>query len=129
MTGKRPAGRRPPSVCWALRDTAGELRGARTYDAVGHFAVTTSEECESWPLRSPFWEPTRAANKDFLFKRIARRIQSLAEGDLSERARRRAEALARDADLRTTAQRTPPTTTGGRVTQQTYAFDTRCGAM
>ncbi len=58
---------------------------ARTYDAAGYFAVTTSEECEPWPLRSPFWEPTRAANKDFLFKRLARRIQSLAEGDLSER--------------------------------------------
>jgi hypothetical protein len=50
-----------------------------------------------------FGEPTRAGNKDFLFKRIAWRIQSLAEGDLSERARRRAETLARDADLRTTA--------------------------
>lgn len=35
-----------------------------------------------------FGEPTRAGNKDFLFKRIAWRIQSLAEGDLSERARR-----------------------------------------
>lgn len=44
-----------------------------------------------------FGEPTRAGNKDFLFKRIAWRIQSLAEGDLSERARRRADALARDA--------------------------------
>lgn len=55
-----------------------------------------------------FGEPTRAGNKDFLFKRIAWRIQALAEGDLSERARRRAEFLARDADLRTTARRTPP---------------------
>ncbi|MEK6676883.1 MAG: DUF2924 domain-containing protein [Planctomycetota bacterium] len=54
-----------------------------------------------------FGEPTRAGNKDFLFKRIAWRIQSLAEGDLSERARRRAEELGRDADLRTTAPRTP----------------------
>ncbi len=35
--------------------------------------------------------------KDFLFKRIAWRIQSLAEGDFSERARRRAELLARGA--------------------------------
>jgi len=46
-----------------------------------------------------FGEPTRAGNRDFLFKRIAWRIQSLAEGDLSERARRRADVLARDADL------------------------------
>ncbi|MCO6436930.1 MAG: DUF2924 domain-containing protein [Phycisphaerae bacterium] len=59
-----------------------------------------------------FGEPTRAGNKDFLFKRIAWRIQSLAEGDLSERARRRAELLARDTDLRTTAPRTPLTAVG-----------------
>lgn len=60
-----------------------------------------------------FGEPTRAGNKDFLFKRIAWRIQSLAEGDLSERARQRAELLARDADLRTTAPRNPTTAAGG----------------
>ncbi|MBI4582147.1 MAG: DUF2924 domain-containing protein, partial [Planctomycetes bacterium] len=46
-----------------------------------------------------FGEATRSGNKDWLWKRIAWRIQSLAEGDLSERARRRAELLARDADL------------------------------
>ena len=64
-----------------------------------------------------FGEPTRAGNKDFLFKRIAWRIQSVAEGDLSERARRRAELLARDADLRTTAPRTPLSTLGGNGTK------------
>ncbi|HYE19060.1 MAG TPA: DUF2924 domain-containing protein [Tepidisphaeraceae bacterium] len=49
--------------------------------------------------------PSSAPAKDFLFKRIAWRIQSLAEGGLSERARRRAEELARDADVRTTVPR------------------------
>src|SRR5262249_11302962 len=39
-------------------------------------------------------------NKVWLIKRIAWRLQALAEGDLSERARRRAHALANDADLR-----------------------------
>lgn len=34
-----------------------------------------------------FGESTRTGNKDFLFKRVAWRIQSLAEGTLSERAR------------------------------------------
>lgn len=53
-----------------------------------------------------FGKPTRAGNKDFPFKRIAGRIQSVAEGDLSERARRQADALARDADIRTTPR--PP---------------------
>ena len=47
-----------------------------------------------------FGEPSRSGNKDFLRKRLAWRIQALAEGGLSERALRRAEELARDADLR-----------------------------
>src|ERR1700758_4878617 len=47
-----------------------------------------------------FGEETPAANKAWLVKRIAWRMQALAEGDLSERARRRAAELARDADLR-----------------------------
>jgi hypothetical protein len=49
-----------------------------------------------------FGEQNRSANRQYLFRRIAWRIQSLAEGDLSERSRRRAEVLAGDADLRTT---------------------------
>ena len=54
-----------------------------------------------------FAEPSRSGNRDFLFKRLAWRLQSLAEGGLSERARKRAEELARDADLRTTLPRPP----------------------
>src|SRR5262245_27401486 len=47
-----------------------------------------------------FGEETPAHNQAWLVKRIAWRIQALAEGDLSERARRRAAELACDADLR-----------------------------
>jgi hypothetical protein len=47
-----------------------------------------------------FGEATNANNKVWLVKRIAWRLQALAEGDLSERARRRAAELANDADLR-----------------------------
>src|ERR1700758_4594408 len=47
-----------------------------------------------------FSEPTVANNRVWLIKRIAWRLQALAEGDLSERARRRAAELANDADLR-----------------------------
>jgi hypothetical protein len=47
-----------------------------------------------------FGEPSTSRNKQWLFKRIAWRIQELAEGGLSERAKKRAEELARDADLR-----------------------------
>ncbi len=47
-----------------------------------------------------FGEPTNANNRVWLVRRIAWRLQARAEGDLSERARRRAAELADDADLR-----------------------------
>jgi hypothetical protein len=47
-----------------------------------------------------FGEESRTAHKQHLMKRIAWRLQVLAEGDLSERARRRALEIADDADLR-----------------------------
>jgi DUF2924 family protein len=47
-----------------------------------------------------FGQPTRAANKSWLIRRIAWRLQALAHGDLTERARQRAAELANDADLR-----------------------------
>src|ERR1700733_3214074 len=59
-----------------------------------------------------FGEAARTGNKTFLYKRLAWRLQSLAEGGLSERARRRAEELARDADVRTTAPKAPAITAG-----------------
>ena len=53
-----------------------------------------------------FGEETRSGHKQFLFRRIAWRIQALAEGGLSERARRRALEIANDADLRIRAPKT-----------------------
>ena len=47
-----------------------------------------------------FAEPTRVGNRPWLVRRIAWRLQALAEGDLSDRARQRAAELANDADLR-----------------------------
>jgi hypothetical protein len=47
-----------------------------------------------------FGEPTRAHNKVWLVKRLAWRLQALAEGDLTQRARQRAAELLNDADLR-----------------------------
>ena len=49
---------------------------------------------------SLFGKQTPANNRHWLIKRIAWRIQALAEGTLSERARQRAAELANDADLR-----------------------------
>jgi hypothetical protein len=50
-----------------------------------------------------FKEQTRSGHKDWLVKRIIWRLQALAEGDLSERARQRALEIANDADLRVMA--------------------------
>ena len=50
--------------------------------------------------REVFGEETRSRHKGFLRKRITWRLQANAEGGLSERARRRAEDLADEADLR-----------------------------
>ena len=50
--------------------------------------------------REVFGEESRSNHKQFLIRRIAWRLQALAEGDLSERARQRAMEIANDADLR-----------------------------
>ena len=52
-----------------------------------------------------YGEGTAAGNRAWLVRRIAYRLQVLAEGDLTERARRRAAELANDADLRLTPPR------------------------
>ena len=52
-----------------------------------------------------FGEPTRTRHKAYLVRKIAWRMQAMAEGDLSERAKRRAKELANDADVRLTPPR------------------------
>src|SRR5207302_9902839 len=47
-----------------------------------------------------FHEPTRVDNRSWLVRRIAWRLQALAEGDLSDRARHYAAQIVNDADLR-----------------------------
>jgi hypothetical protein len=55
-----------------------------------------------------FGEATNANHKVWLTRRIAWRLQAQAEGDLSERARRRAAELANDADLRLNPPKAAP---------------------
>ena len=55
--------------------------------------------------REVFGEATPCRHRQHLFRRIAWRLQALAEGDLSQRARQRAGEIARDADLRIVAPR------------------------
>jgi len=74
-----------------------------------------------------FAEDTRCRHREQLFRRIAWRLQALAEGDLTERARERASQLARDADLRVVAPRgffavegEPVRTTRGDLTKRKW---------
>jgi hypothetical protein len=50
--------------------------------------------------RELFGEESRSANRTYLFRRVAWRLQARSEGDLSERARLRAAQLVADVDLR-----------------------------
>lgn len=50
--------------------------------------------------------PCRTRHRAYLIRKIAWRMQANAEGDLSERARRRAAELADDAEVRVTAPKT-----------------------
>jgi hypothetical protein len=68
-----------------------------------------------------FAELSRSNHKQFLIRRIAWRLQALAEGDLSERARDRAISLACDADLRLRA----PQSSGRAVTRPGRLRDSR----
>jgi len=52
-----------------------------------------------------FGEASPASNQVHLYRRLAWRLQALAEGELSERARERAAELALDAELRLRAPR------------------------
>lgn len=52
-----------------------------------------------------FGEPVRSRHRQYLVRRIAWRLQANAEGGLSERALRRAEELADEADVRLTPPR------------------------
>src|ERR1035437_212316 len=70
--------------------------------------------------REVFGEESRSGHKEYLFRRIAWRLQANAEGGLSERARRRAMEIANDADLRIRA----PKDLGGSGPNQRTAVGT-----
>ena len=74
--------------------------------------------------REVFQEETRSRHREHLFRRIALRLQALAEGDLTEHARGRALQIAQDADLRTVAP-TGLFTVGERVVETTPGNQSR----
>ena len=69
-----------------------------------------------------FGDETKTNNKRWLVKRILWRLQMLAEGDLSQRAKKRAEEIANDADLRVI----PPASMINGETQRTTTQSVRC---
>ena len=82
-------------------------------------AVAALRRCTVAELREKyaeiFNEETRSRHKDYLLRRIAWRLQSLEEGDLSERARRRAAEFAADSDVRLSAPRNKASPAPGRT--------------
>ncbi len=69
-----------------------------------------------------FGEATNAQNRTWLLRRLAWRLQALAEGDLSERARQRAAELANDADLRMNPPRVPVAASAAAAEPQVLRF-------
>src|SRR5713226_9694486 len=83
---------------------AGEAEGEKQ---VNDALLLRIEECRKLPLQALrtkyqklFGESPRSGHKDYLFRRIAWRLQANRYGDLSEEARERALAIADDRDLR-----------------------------
>src|ERR1700680_5145478 len=74
--------------------------------------------------REVFQEETRCKHREHLFRRIAWRLQALAEGELSERARDRANEIACEGDLRIIAPR-DFFTVGGEPVQTTGDLNLR----
>jgi hypothetical protein len=85
--------------------------------------VATLQKMTVKQLRQKFaelcGEEARTGNKVWLVKRLAWRLQALAEGDLSERARLRAAELANDADLRLNPPKPKPATIAPECPQPT----------
>jgi len=63
--------------------------------------------------RDLFGQASHSNHKDYLFRRVAWRIQAAAERGLSERAREYAREIATDADLRLCAPKKPSETYSG----------------
>ena len=81
-----------------------EINVGEEVDALQRMTVTQLRE----RYADTFGEATATGNRTWLVRRIAWRLQALAEGDLSARAKARAAELGRDADLRVIPPREKP---------------------
>ena len=93
MAGKRKTEKQDAAAARAREEIGGvaELLSALAEMTVAELKAKYEEV---------FVEPSRSSNKDYLRKKIAWRIQELAEGGLSDRAKQRIEELAADAPAR-----------------------------
>ncbi len=66
--------------------------------------MTTSEIAERY--EELYGQPVRTRHRAYLIRKVAWRLQANADGDLTERARKRAAELADDADIRVMAPKT-----------------------
>lgn len=79
--------------------------------------------------REVFGQASHSNHKNYLFRRVAWRVQALVEGGLSERARQYAREIARDADLRLCAPQQPlATQPAARVAHASRPLDPRMPA-
>lgn len=89
-----------------MKQSNAKKRAAANQDQVADMAaqiaalerMTTGELAARYA--EVFGEPTRSRNKSYLKKKVAYRIQEIAEGGLSARAKARIEELAADAPIR-----------------------------
>ncbi len=75
--------------------------------------MSTGQLCERYA--ELFGEPTRTRHRTYLIRKIAWKLQALVEGGLSERARRRAEELARGTELRVMPPKSAESVTANAV--------------
>jgi hypothetical protein len=98
-------------ISWRHRSVHGAVFNNRRKDgAMDRTMIRSIEELAESKIpalkkryRELFGEESKSSNKQFLFRRIAFRLQANAGGDLSERARRRIGDIADDRDLRVRA--------------------------
>lgn len=105
-----------------MRQTGAKIRKER--EAVAEVAAqllaleTMTVRALSARYEEAFGEPTRSRNKEYLKKQIAWRIQELAEGGLSERARARALEIGGAARIRWRRNRATSTTNSSATTRR-----------
>jgi len=95
-----------------------------TQDLTTLTGMTIGQLCQRYA--ELFGEQTRTRHKAYLIRKIAWRLQALAEGGLSERALQRATELANEADVRLTPPRhwtSPLPDDTATVTAAVYGVD------